>query len=693
MSNFPDNDRTAADSAGPPVHELEGANNNKTNGVSSNTDESQIATLPETTPLDRGQTEYRTPRSSNGDLEDDKKRFSVDHVERRESSSSGSFDPEKQADASWSKDSVLLNTAKTGEITHNPLQDMSRDKLVRHVKHYIRQNEIQEDEELFVRAAVLAQTGDTSHLLEDERYWVERETSHKWDQPKTLYYLSIMCAMCAVVQGMDETVINGAQTYFWKRFDLDDPSQGNTEWIQGLVVGAPYLCCAVIGCALTEPLNNLIGRRGVIWLSCFIAGVASIWEAFTYNWKQMFLARLLLGLGIGPKSTTVPVYSAECVPAPIRGALVMMWQMWTAFGIMLGYIVCVAFIPKGSLTENMAWRFMMGSTVVAPIFVCLQVYFVPESPRWYIKKNRHQKAYESLCRLRKHRVQAARDLYYMSTMIAINEEINRGRNIIFDIFTVGRNRRAFYGSQVVMFMQQFCGVNVIAYYSSQIFLDAGFSQSDALIASLGWGIINFLFALPAVFTIDTYGRRTLALFTLPFLALWLLFAGMSFFIPSESKAHIGCIILGIYLFGCFYSPGMGPVPFTYSAEAFPLHVRDVGMSFATITLWAFNFVLSLTWPALLHKLSAPGAFGYYAGWNVVGFLLVFFLVPETKELTLEELDMTFSVPTSQFISHNIRAVPSQIRHGFGIRKRKPNTVTQSTGHDEKAEHYRDGPAN
>lgn len=624
-------------------------------------------------PIAHSQPELESPPVDVSSTQD-KKRPSVSHVEDRESNSSSpsSFDPEKQQDASWSQDSIIMDIAGRGEVTHNPLQDMSHEKLVKHVKAYVRQNGLQDDEDLFIRGAILAQTGDTSHLSEEERYWIDRESTHKWHQQKTLYYLAIMCAMCAVVQGMDETVINGAQIYFWERFHLDDSSIGNTEWIQGLVVGAPYLCCAVIGCALTEPLNNLIGRRGVIWLSCFIAGVASIWEAFTYNWKQMFLARLLLGLGIGPKSTTVPVYSAECSPAPIRGALVMMWQMWTAFGIMLGYIVCVAFIPKGSLTANMAWRFMMGSTVIAPIFVCIQVYFVPESPRWYIKKNKHAKAFESLVRLRNHRLQAARDLYYMATMIAINEEINRGRNLILDVFTVARNRRAFYASQVVMFMQQFCGVNVIAYFSSQIFLDAGFGHSQALIASLGFGIINFLFALPAVFTIDTFGRRNLALFTLPFLALFLLFTGMSFFIPADSKAHIGCIALGIYLYGIFYSPGMGPVPFTYSAEAFPLHVRDVGMSMATITLWAFNFVLSLTWPALLAKLSPPGAFGYYAAWNVVGFILVFFFVPETKGLTLEELDMTFGVPTYKFIAHNVRALPSQIKSGAFIGlKRKP----------------------
>ena len=104
------------------------------------------------------------------------------------------------------------------------------------------------------------------------------------------------------------------------------------NYLTGLIVGAPYLACAILGCWLTEPLNRYLGRRGTIFLSCFVAAVASVWEGVVQTWANLFVARFVLGLGIGSKSTTVPVYAAECSPAPIRGALVMMWQMWTAFG-------------------------------------------------------------------------------------------------------------------------------------------------------------------------------------------------------------------------------------------------------------------------------------------------------------------------------------------------------------------------
>lgn len=147
-----------------------------------------------------------------------------------------------------------------------------------------------------------------------------------------------------------------------------------------------------------------------------------------------------------------------------------------------------------------------------------------------------------------------------------------------------------------------------------------------------------------MYTIDTFGRRNLLLTTFPLMALCMFFTGFSFWIPKTSTAHIACIALGVYLFGIVYSPGEGPVPFTYSAEAYPLYIRPIGMSLATATLWFFNFVLSVTWPALLKAFSAQGAFGWYGAWNLIGFTLVLFFVPETKERTLEELDTVFGVP-------------------------------------------------
>lgn len=212
-------------------------------------------------------------------------------------------------------------------------------------------------------------------------------------------------------------------------------------------------------------------------------------------------------------------------------------------------------------------------------------------------------------------------------------------------------------------MQQFCGVNVIAYYSTSMFRNAGFDQSKALLASMGTGLINWLFAIPAIYTIDTFGRRNLLLVTFPIMAIWLFFTGFSFLIdghlPADqpSDARLACVTLGMYLFMVTYSPGEGPVPFTYSAEAFPLHFRDIGMSSATAVCWGFNFIISFTWPMIQRAFGDTGGFCWYAAWNLFGFVFAYFLLPETKNLTLEELDSVFAVRNRDHAAHYARKLP------------------------------------
>ncbi|KAE8549628.1 hypothetical protein EYB25_008150 [Talaromyces marneffei] len=544
----------------------------------------------------------------------------------------------------------------------NPLANVPRDQLLKEVEDFCQKYNLMDHIDDFRKGALVSQNPaaamDLTELTDEEKNILLREHTHKWHQPWQLYWLVIMCSMAAAVQGMDETVNNGAQAIYLRNLGINTRFSGKQlDDITGLIVGAPYLCCAILGCWLTEPLNRYFARRGTIFIACFFAAVCSIWEGVANTWVNLFIARFFLGLGIGPKSSTVPIYAAECSPAPIRGALVMMWQMWTAFGIMLGNIMGVAFM---SLSDDLSWRLMLGSTVVLPLLVCVQVYMCPESPRWLIQHDQVEKAFRSFRKLRSHDIQAARDLYYAYVLVQIEREINKGKNfftMFMELFTVGRNRRATIGSWIVMFMQQFCGVNVIAYYSTTIFTTSGYSIQSALLASMGTGILNWVFALPATFTIDTFGRRNLLLTTFPFLAICLLWTGFSFWIEQDnpfSKKRVAMVTTGMYLFEIFYSPGEGPIPFTYSAEAFPLHVREVGMSWATATCWCFNFILSFTWPSLLTSFKPQGAFGWYAAWCIIGWFLVLFFLPETKALTLEELDQVFSVPTWKHASYQLK---------------------------------------
>lgn len=562
----------------------------------------------------------------------------------------GNVDPARSMGAD--KEDLVQLAQKQARL-NNPLVGKTDEQLEADAVAFCDERLDGQHKELFIKGALLAADTKKSarmNLSQHDMTILEEEETHRWRQPWAVYYVAIISSMAAVVQGMDETVINGAQLFYVKEFGLDITSSRGSA-IEGLINSAPYLCCFVFACWLTDPINRLVGRRGCIFWSCVIAGVASIWEAFTYSWYQLFLARLLLGLGIGPKSTTAPVYTAECAPPRIRGALVMQWQMWTAFGIFLGYAMDIIFEP---LTTN-GWRYMLGSTVVAPIIVCCMIYFGPESPRWYVKKRRYAKAFEAQKRLTRSELQAARDIFRIYVGVQLEQEAQKGRNLIKDLFVVPRVRRATVASGLVMFMQQFCGVNVIAFYSSQVFTNAGFSTKKAFASSLGFGAVNWVFAIPAIYTIDTFGRRNLLLFTFPFLCIFNLMTGFSGFAASGSTANIVLVSLGIYLYGIFYSPGEGPVPFTYSAEAFPLYIRDVGMSWATSVTWGFDFVLSISFPTLLVTFKQQGAFGWYAAWCIIGWVLILLILPETKQLTLEELDQVFSVRTRDHARYQLNA--------------------------------------
>lgn len=561
---------------------------------------------------------------------------------------------------------VQHRQASVAAKLRNPLAGLSEQQVLADVEAWCAEKGLQGELESFRKGALIARVGQRDDGFEyvdalsvEEKDVLRHEINHRWSQPFMLYFLVVLCAGSAIVQGMDQTAVNGAQEFYFEEFNIGQ----DQVWLRGLLNGAPYLCSALIGCWSNAPLNRYFGRRGTIFISCIISFITGIWMAACESWQNLLVARFMLGFAVGAKSSTTPVYAAESAPKTIRGALTMMWQMWTAFGIMLGFIVSVAFqnvtIIGGPTSP---WRWMLASTSIPPMIVCVQVYFCPESPRWYMEKGKFDKAFRSLCRLRRIKVQAARDMYYAYKLLEIENAEREGRNPLREFFVVRRNRRAAQSAFFVMFMQQFCGVNVIAYYSTSIFRSAGFSQSEALLTSMGTGITNFLFAIPAIYTIDTFGRRNLLLTTFPLMGICLLWCGLSFYLPNNpddtpTQGRLGSIAAAIYTFMAVYSPGEGPVPFTYSAEAFPLHLRDVGMSFATATCWGFNFILSLTWPALEAAFTPTGAFCWYAGWNFFGFVYAYFLLPETKALTLEELDTVFDVGNRQFSAYYRKKLP------------------------------------
>lgn len=324
--------------------------------------------------------------------------------------------------------------------------------------------------------------------------------------------------------------------------------------------------------------------------------------------------------------------------------------MWTAFGIFLGTAFNLA---VWNAKHN--WRLMLGAPFIPAVPLLILIYFCPESPRWYMKKDRYSNAWDSMARLRNHPIQVARDIFYIHSQLELEHELLRNSNYakrFVGLFTVPRVRRATIAAFTVMIAQQMCGINIIAFYSTTVFRESGSSEFQALLASFGFGLVNWLFAFPAFWTIDTFGRRSLLLFTFPQMTWTLLAAGLCTLL-DQGTTRTALVALFVYLFAAFYSPGEGPVPFTYSAEVFPLSHREVGMGFAVATCLFWAAVLGMTFPFLLRSTGTVGAFGCYAGFNFVALILIFFLVPETKKKTLEELDWVFAVPSYKFAKYQL----------------------------------------
>ncbi|KAK4941172.1 hypothetical protein LTR10_018845 [Elasticomyces elasticus] len=576
------------------------------------------------------------------------------------------------ADETKRKASVAQLTSNTSGEVRNPLIGIPRDQLLQDVENYASEYQLTDILPLLRKGALVAQSPHALEhipdLDESERQHLREEVTHRWKHPRVLYFTIILNSVAAAIQGWDQTGSNAANLRFPADMGIPDSgpvcmAQGTCEansWLVGFINSCPYIAIAFFAGWISDPINNYLGRRGTIFLGAIFSLLAPIGSAFIQHWGQLVATRILLGIGMGLKEVTVPVFSAENSPSNIRGGLVMSWQVWTAFGIFLG--TCANLAIKDT---SIAWRLQLGSAFIPAVPLLLGIWFCPESPRWLMKKGRHAKAYRALLRLRNSPLQAARDLYYIHAQLVQEEILVEESGVatngnfftrFIELFTIPRIRRATQASGIVMLAQQMCGINIIAFYSSTVFSQAGASYTGSLLASWGFGLVNFVFAWPAIWTIDTFGRRALLLFTFPNMCWTLLAAGFCFWIPSSSKAHLGLIALFIFLFDAFYSPGEGPVPFTYSAEVFPLSHREVGMSWAVATNNFWAAVLSLTFPRMLQAMTAQGAFGFYAALNAIAFVMIFLWLPETKQRTLEELDYVFAVPTRTHMRYQINQV-------------------------------------
>lgn len=564
----------------------------------------------------------------------------------------------KEVDADNEALEPLASTASHHEDFDDgsePFPNLPTESASEEVVTFAKTFRLQHKLDVLQKAALLIQ-GDVPFrqipdIAKSEIQALQNEVEHKWRQPARMFLTIAVTALGAMGQGWAQTSMNGANLYFPKAFGIDADTRRN-NLILGLINSGIYLSNGLLGAWLVAPLNRRLGRRGAVFSATLVSCLTNIGGALAQNWQQLLCFRLVLGCALGIISSTLNVFAAECVPAVIRGGLAVSWQAVCAFGIFVGFVANVAVYDFGPNT----WRFQLAGPFLSTLPLLVLIYMCPESPAWRIKHGaRYDLAYQSLSKLRNTELQAARDLYLSFLRRSSKPDDNDLSYFqqIADLFTIPRIRRATMGAYTVMIAQQLCGINIISFYSSTIFADANFSTFGALMASTVFGFVNFVGAFPAIWAMDTLGRRSLLLLTLPFMALTMLAAGLAYSIPPDHPAHFGLLATMIYLFCAEYSPGMGPVPAAYAAEVFPLSHREIGMSSAVAVTNIWASALSLTFPQMLSILGSQGAFTLYAALNVVALILVFLFVPETRLKTLDELDGVFSVGTRRFIRYQV----------------------------------------
>jgi hypothetical protein len=281
-----------------------------------------------------------------------------------------------------------ISPANTRFRIRNPLAGIPRDTLLQQVTDFAHEKGLEEHLPLFKKGALVAQdpgnyediTGAES-LTPEEVEFLRDEVLHKWRHPTALYLTIFTCSIGAAVQGWDQTGSNGANLSFPVAFGIGSESNHDTLLV-GLVNSAPYIGSAFFGCWVSDPINFYIGRRGATFLAAIFCFLPVFGSALSQTWQQLFACRILLGFGMGVKGSTIPIYAAENSPAAIRGALVMSWQLWTAFGIFLGTCANLAMVNVGKY----AWRYQLGSAFIPAVPLILFIYLCPESPRWCMSK-------------------------------------------------------------------------------------------------------------------------------------------------------------------------------------------------------------------------------------------------------------------------------------------------------------------
>ncbi|WGH76935.1 sugar porter family MFS transporter [Tenacibaculum tangerinum] len=449
-----------------------------------------------------------------------------------------------------------------------------------------------------------------------------------------LLLITVIAALGGLLFGYDTGVINGAQFYLSKYFELSDS-------LKGWVVGSALLGCFV-GAIIAGKLSAAIGRKNSLIISAALFTVSAygsgLPDIFPETVSVLVFFRIIGGLGIGVASMNAPMYIAEISPSSIRGKMVTYYQLAIVIGFFSVFLVTYFIGNELTQSENIAfgWKRMFWSELIPSTLFLLLLFFVPKSPRWLCLKGKYLEALKVLEKIQDPET-VKKDLQEIKASLK-NEstdtnKINYFSKSILVIIAIGT---------IFSALQQFTGINAVLYYGADIFEKAlGFGQEDVLKQQILLAFINVVFTLVAMFSVDKFGRKPLIYIGSIGMIIGFLLLGVTL---QQQTVGVASLI-GILIFIASFSLSMGPVVWVLLSEMFPNKIRSVAMSVAVAAQWAANYIVSQSFPIVVGSDVNNNSF-----WNgsLPYFIFIFFifviivftykLIPETKGKTLEELE-------------------------------------------------------
>jgi len=434
-----------------------------------------------------------------------------------------------------------------------------------------------------------------------------------------VYVAAIFAALGGLLFGYDTGVISGAEIFIKDVFKLSAFAQGVI--VSGVLIGA------VAGALSGGRLADRFGRRRLLLVTSIIFIIGAIICAEAMSPAVLIGGRIVVGIAIGLSSTTVPVYISEVSPARARGWMVSLFQLAITVGILGAYVVDYGFAASGS------WRWMLGLAVVPAVIFGLGMLVLPESPRWLAQHGHLDTARDVLARIR-----GGDDAQTEMNEIEANLKQQKQSGTWAELLTANVRPALIVGIGLAIF-QQVTGINTVIYYAPTIIQSAGIpSASGAILATAGIGVVNVMMTIVSMRLIDRKGRRPLLLTGIAGMAVTLTVLGLAFRLSINGGALAWVAVICLMAYVASFAISLGPIFWLLISEIYPLKIRGLAQGTAATFNWGSNLVVSLLFLPLLELLGPSWTYWLYALLTIGAFLFAFFLVPETKERTLEEIE-------------------------------------------------------